>query len=532
MTPRLRPGAFAVGLCLLAGLASCQSVPVGTQEDRPALVVLLVVDQLAPGLLEQYEDLYAGGIRRLFDEGHAFPNTTHDHAITTTAPGHVTLSTGVYPSRHGVVGNEWSVRDGDGWRSVYALEDLDSPILGYPDLPGRGPRNILRPGLANWIAAADSAARVVSISAKDRAAIGMAATAPGQVYWLAQRGGEFVTSRHYMRELPAWVVDFNRTEMPGLYSDTLWVSGVPEGARYRTRADSSAYELAGEHTAFPHRPSDRVDPAEPGAINFWRWNYTPFPDHAVAAFAKRAIEELDLGGRGHTDFLGLSFSSTDLVGHYYGPGSREQLDNLLRLDRELGDFFSFLDEQIGRSRWVLALSADHGVLEIPEELAQMGVPARRLTRTDRGDLIAALQGAASLRPGDEEAAKAAVLQFPWMTAAYTFDQIERGERPDSFAILYVNSHSDTRIVPIEARWGVYGREVPYTLFPGSPPATHGSPYYYDRHVPLYFLGGRVAPGTSDERASTVDVAPTLARLTGVSAPDDLDGEALESVLPE
>jgi len=523
----------ALGLCLVSALASCQSAQVGSPSpDRPALVVLLVVDQLAPGLLSQYEDLFTGGIRRLFDEGLEFPNATHDHAVTETAPGHTTLATGVYPSRSGIVGNQWSVRDNGGWRNVYAVEDLDSPILGYPDLPGRGPENIDRPGLANWILAADRDARVVSVSAKDRSAIGMAATAPGQVYWLPDRVGRFVSSRHYMRELPAWVVDFNDNEIPELYSDTLWTNQTPRDEWFRTRGDSSAYELAGEHTAFPHRPSDRVDPTDPSAVNLWRWTYTPFSDHAVGAFARRAVEELDLGGRGHTDFLGVSFSSTDLVGHYYGPGSREQLDNLLRLDRELDLFFTFLDDRIGRGRWVLAMSADHGVLEIPEELAQMGVPARRLTRDDRGDFIAALQGAASLQPGDEEATKAAALRFPWVVAAYTFDAVERGEAADTFEILYRNSHSETRIVPIEGRWGVYAREAPYTLFPGSPPATHGSPYYYDRHVPLYFLGGRIRPGTSNERAATVDVAPTLARLAGIRVPDDLDGHALEAVLPQ
>lgn len=503
----------------------------GSPSERPALVVLLVVDQLAPGLLEQYQDLFTGGIRRLFDEGHGFPNATHDHAVTETAPGHTTLATGVYPSRSGIVGNQWTVLDGGQWRSVYAVEDLDSRILGYPDLPGRGPKNIGRPGLANWVLAADRDARVVTISAKDRSAIGMAATAPGQVYWIPERVGAFVTSSHYMRELPAWVVAFNRDDMPSFYGDTLWVSQVPEAARYRTRADSSANELAGENTWFPHRPSDRVDPTDPGEVNRWRWTYTPFSDRAVGAFARRAIEELDLGQRGHTDYLGVSFSSTDLVGHYYGPGSREQLDNLLRLDRELDAFFTFLDARIGRGRWVMAMSADHGVLEIPEELAEMGVPARRLTREDRRDFVAALQAAATLTPGDEEAEKAAALRFPWVVAAYTFDAVERGEAADTFEVLYRNSHSETRIGPIEARWGVYAREAPYTLFPGSPPATHGSPYYYDRHVPLYFLGGGVAPGTSDERAATVDVAPTLARLAGIRAPDDLDGHPLGPVLP-
>jgi len=517
-------------LVVLPLLVSCGSAPAGSAEDEPALVVLLVVDQLASDLLERYDDLYTGGLRRLLDDGRSFENATHDHANTFTAPGHVTLSTGVHPTRHGIVGNDWYDLENGEWRAVYSLEDLDSPIVGFPDLPGRGPANIERTGLADWVLAADPEARVVSISGKDRAAIGMAAQAPGEVYWLERYGGLFVTSEHYRDELPRWVADFNARDLPALYSDTLWESIVPASARSRSRPDSSRFEFDREHTAFPHRPSDRVDPADPRAVNEWRWRDTPFLDRVVFAFAARALSELELGRRGHVDFLGLSLSSVDLIGHYFGPGSREQLDNLLHLDRELGRFFTLLDDEIGRGRWVLAMSADHGVLDIPEELAARGVDAERLTNRHRNDFRAAIEGARFSTGDAPGAVKDALLGMPFVTAVYTFDEIEGGQPADSFAVLYANSHSRSRIVAFESRFGAYALIKENALPWGSAPATHGSPYYYDRHVPLIFLGGGIRAGTSTERAATVDAAPTLARLAGVPAPSDLDGRVLAPVL--
>lgn len=521
-----RPRHIVALLAAVLVAASCRSAPTDEGEP-PTLVVLMVVDQLSPTLLERYDDLFTGGFRRLLDDGRVFENATHDHANTYTAPGHVTLSTGVYPARHGVVGNNWSeLRDGE-WDSVYAVSEPDSPILGYPDLPGRGPENIERAGLPDWVLANDPEARAVSVSAKDRAAIGLMATAPGDVYWIERYGGTVVTSAHYDDSLPEWVADFNADELPALYSDTLWVSTVPEAAKSRSLPDTSRYELDREHTAFPHRPSDRGDPTNPRDVNNWRWTYTPFTDRAVAAFAKRAVEQLELGQRGHVDYLGVSFSAVDLVGHYYGPLSREQLDNLLRLDRELDSFLDFLDDDVGAGNWVLAFSADHGVLQdIPEQMVDDGVDAGRLGRGDRGEVLAALR-----ESGTPQQAKAALQELPFAAAVYTFDEIESATPVDSFAVLYRNSHSTTRIVHMESRSGVYLRLLPNRLDIGSPQASHGSPYYYDRHVPLVFLGDRIASGNSSERVATVDVAPTLARLAGVPAPNDLDGRVLDAALP-
>jgi len=525
-----RGGAASTFLLLVAAalLGGCRSAPQASTNDGPALVVMMVVDQLTPDLLDRYDALFTGGLRRLTDGGYKFVNATHDHSGTETAPGHTTLSTGVYPTRHTIVGNQWNVRIGDAWRSEYCFEDLARPIVGYPDLPGRSPRNIARSGLPDWMVARDPDTRVVSISRKDRGAIGLAAQTVGDVYWLVERSDGFVTSDFYRSELPSWVRDFNATRMPALYSQTVWESTVPADARSLTRPDTSQYEQDRVHTAFPHLAGELVDMDDPGEVNSWRYTYTPFPDAAVLALAAEAVRTLSLGGRDSPDYLGVSLSQTDLVGHYYGPGSREQLDNLLRLDAELGRFLTYLDEAVGAGRWVLAVSADHGVLEIPEELVAAGGDAARLTREDRAELLEAIAGAGGNAPGfgAQDATSAAVVRLPFIEATYTFDAIESGQRADSFAVLYANSHSRTRIVDLENRAGIYARYRPQRLLWGAAPATHGSPYYYDRHVPLIFLGGGIPAGTSTERVATVDVAPTMARLAGIPAPGDLDGRDL------
>ncbi len=517
---------------LLLGMASaCQ--PTSEDADPPTLAILMAVDQLRADLLKNYDPLFEGGFRRLLDEGYRFENATHDHAVTTTAPGHTTLATGVHPTRHGVVGNSWFELEEGRWRNVYSLQDLDTEILGYPELPGRAPTNIYRAGLPDWIVANDPASRVVSISRKDRAAIGLAAKAAGDVYWLADEGGEFVTSDYYRAEYPAWITEFNATTMPLVYSDSVWESIIPTTALSLTRPDRSRFELDGEHTVFPHRASETVDASDPRALNHWRYEFTPFPDRAVFALATEAIRELQLGQRGSVDYLGISLSQTDLIGHNFGPRSREQLDNLLRLDVELGRFLSFLDEAVGPGRWVLGLSADHGVLDIPEHLAEQGVDASRLTRSDRRQLSRSIQDVLDNVDDEDEPAEAvreAVLSLPFVAAAYTFDDVEQGQAIDSFQVLYGRSHSRTRIVGLAARSGVYARFGPNVLESSFLRTSHGSPYYYDRHVPMIFLGGTISAGVSSDRVATVDMAPTLAWLTDTPAPDDLDGTILERSL--
>jgi hypothetical protein len=286
--------------------------------------------------------------------------------------------------RHGVVANEWAEKTPAGWVDVSNVGDSTEKIVGYPSLPGVSPRRLMRDGLADWIVAADSRSQVASVSAKDRGAILPAAHARGQVYWFEPRAGRFVTSTYYRDRYPSWADDFTTRALPRYTRDSVWASLIPAAAIARTSRDTAAWEGDGVHTFFPHRFATEGRPGQ-----FWQWfAATPMLDAATLDYARTMVTSLGLGKDDAPDFLNVSLSQTDRVGHAFGPMSREQLDNLLRLDRELGAFFEFLDRTVGANQWTVALSADHGSLLAPETLPQRGEsPAgRRGTAEEKAQL--------------------------------------------------------------------------------------------------------------------------------------------------
>lgn len=499
--------------------------------QRPALMVMIVVDQFREPYLERYGDLFTGGLRRLLDQGRFYTRATHDHALTETAVGHATLSTGVYPMRHGIVANEWAERTPAGWVGVSNVGDSTVQIVGYPPLEGVSPRHLMRPGVADWIAAADRRSQVASVSGKDRGAILPAAHVRGQVYWFDPRVGRFVTSTYYRDRYPTWADDFTRRVLPTYARDSVWVSRTPASALSRSAGDTAAYEGDGVHTAFPHR---YVDEGRPG--RFWDWfATTPMLDDATLDYAKTLVTSLHLGRDEAPDFLNVSLSQTDRVGHAYGPLSREQLDNLLRLDRALGEFFTFLDRTVGAGRWAVGLSADHGALLAPETLPQPeeSPAGRRATREERASLTAVRRDAeAQLAAGDTSVATrtaAALQRLPFVAAAYTHAQLLSGTPADSFAVLERRSLYPGRA---GGEFSPFGVEVRYVegWLSRSTGTTHGTPYWYDRHVPIIFMGPGIIAGRDTSRAATVDFAPTIASLLGIRAPTDLDGQPLAGVV--
>lgn len=509
--------------------ASCT----GDFRGQPGLVVYVVVDQLRGDLLERYDTLFTGGFRRLHDDGFRFLSATHDHAKTATGPGHATLSTGLFPARSGIVGNDWLERTPDGWRSVYSVEDTLTHILGLPALDGRSPANLLRGGLADWIAEADSGAIVVSASRKDRAAITMAGKTRGHTYWIAENEAHWVTSSFYRTSYPDWVDRINLIQMPVIFGDSIWEQTVPVPVRKASRADSSAYEGDGVHTFFPHKFVNEVqDTAQRGALNRWGYGLTA-PDVALGDFAKEAVRALGMGRDETVDFLALSFSQTDAIGHDYGPFGREQLQNLLQLDQTLGDLMAFLDEELGEGQWLMALSGDHGVLTIPEHREDVGEPAgTRATREDLTRLWNTFRDYQATDGDPQELADSivsALENLPFVADAMTVLELTTPPPVDSFAVLMRNSYHPDRWI---GEYGSQGTGVVFRFVEGyyddpAPRGTgHGTSYFYDRHVPLVFFGAGVTPGESADPARTVDVAPTLAQLAGIATPDDLDGQPL------
>ena len=213
-----------LGVVLVSG-PGCSRV-----QEGPSLVVMIAVDQLRGDLLGEFDEAFSGGFRRLIDNGYQYRNASHPFAVTQTAAGHASISTGALPSRSGMVANSWSQQTGENWRGTYSVADEESPILGYEDtdgISGRSPKNLLRSGLADWVREADENAVTVSLSAKDRAAITLAGKTNSHVYWLLKEEARFVTSHHYAQAYPSWVESFNEKVMPALVADSVWDTEVP-----------------------------------------------------------------------------------------------------------------------------------------------------------------------------------------------------------------------------------------------------------------------------------------------------------------
>lgn len=538
-TPRFTPrrlllSALALLSAAAVGFGACATE--AEPEGPPSIVVLVTIDQLRGDLIERYEPVFTGGFRRLLDEGMVFTQASHNHSATSTAIGHTTLATGRYPVNHGITGNSWGERvEGDSIVSVYAVNDASSPILDYPTSPGRSPANIWTDALADWLLSQSPESRTLAVSTKDRAAITTAGQSPEHnVYWWMPSDGRYVTSSYYESEYPDWVLRFNRERIPELIADSVWEHPVAESQRSLARADSAPYEADGTNTTFTHFRSDELLTDALSAQNNW-WRSTPFADRATLAFVQEAMTQLDLGTRGVTDYLSVAFSATDYVGHKYGPLSQEQLANLHALDRTLAELFETLDAQVGAGNWVLALSADHGVLTVPEYLAEIGEVGARAGRYEQMmlDSVVTATAAAAFEAGADslEARRAiaeAVEALPFVSDVMVpEDELLGGEPADSFVELFARSYVPGRLQGIE-EWDLPMRAAPGTLFSTFPAGTsHGSPYWYDRWVPIVFMGRGIDPGTSDESVYTVDVAPTLAALAGIRAPADLDGRSID-----
>ena len=519
---------FTVFLLAMGPPASPPEAPL-RQEAPPRLVILLVVDQLSADLFDFYQDLFTGGFRRLLDGGRVYPNATYDYAITETSPGHATMVTGVYPARHGVVANAWWEKSEDlEWKQVVNVIDPEMPLIELPRYAGASPRVLLRPGLADWMNDDDDDTRMVSIAGKERAAVLMASLHRGQVYWFDAVLGRFVTSVYYRDKYPRWVRRFNEGMAPDFQSDSTWWSEIPERALGRSRPDTSVYEADGTNTAFPHlfREGPVLDP--PRSFHEWLAT-TPAVDALVLEMARAAIEAEDLGDDDTPDLLAISLSQTDKIGHAFGPYSREQLDNLLRLDRELGEFFDYLDAEIGEDVYVVAFTADHGVLGMPEFIGDGDQPGVRLTRDALGELQATFNRVVREYAGKganavPNALAEAMPEFPWVARAWTHEDLFSGELTDSMSVFARRSLYPDRPSGMLSRFGVEILVEPNHLRWDVPRgSTHGTPYLYDRRVPFILMGPGIEAGVDTRRVSPMDVAPTLASFAQVAYPDDLDG---------
>jgi predicted AlkP superfamily pyrophosphatase or phosphodiesterase len=515
----MRPAFF-----LIAGVAvvGCGARSAPHPAGAPTLVVLVTVDQLRSDYLARFQPQFTGGLGRLLRDGAWFPNAFHDHAITSTAPGHASAWSGRYPRRTGIVSNDRGVPD----PTARLLES---------EGPGASPFRFRGEMFFDWVEAQGRGARALSVSRKDRGAILSIGRARESVYWFAPEG-RFTTSTYYVDTLPAWVRAFNARRLPERMAGRVWDLVLPDSAY--PEPDSVPFESGGHDFLFPHvMAADSVRAAR--TLLDWPWM-----DGLTLEFALAGVEALGLGRGPGTDVLAVSLSATDAVGHRFGPDSREIHDQVLRIDGLLGAFLDSLARLRDPSRIVVALTSDHGVAPFPElhaartdasaghvSLRPQLVAVRRVL-ADHGIPAGAFRLESAQLWVDREAIAAGGIPLDSLVAAFA-EQVraERGvARVDLVRSL---ATADTVRDVIARRWvHALSPDVPIELVITLEPhwvwglewdAQHGTPWDYDAHVPMVFYGTPFHAGRFDDTVSAVDLAPTLAAALGIPIRGDVDG---------
>jgi len=545
------------GPVLLGGFArgiAAQAAP--TPKGGPRLLVALLFDQYRDDLLDRFRPAFGpDGFVRLEREGARFSDCTIPYAATVTGPGHATWLSGAPPSVHGIVGNGWY--DAVERREVGCADDrLTSAVSmhGGEKDESSSPRWMRAQTVADVLRLTTrGTGRVVAMSDKARGAVLPAGRKPNGAYWVDDRNGLMETSRYYMDELPAWAVAADSARALAIER--------ARGSAWTPRATLPAGALAGvlvvdPDDTFPHPFAAPGEKVTGRAVDF---AHHPLSMTSMFEFAKAAVEGEGLGADDAPDLLVISISVTDRVGHAFGPESSEALDLASRADSALGAFLTYLDKRVGKGRYTVTLTADHGVG--PTESAERSFAAAPFdsvggvredslgTWVDRvlGAPVKGVTGCAlSIATGaiTFDAAKLAKLGLdrrqaarivadsayanPWLAAGYTSDELrEGGSDADPIRARLARGYfpgrcGDVTIVPrVDVIYGASSRRGV---------ASHGSPYRYDRHVPFLMSGFGVRPGTYAEPISTLDIAPTVSAVLGIEAPAQSEGRVLDEAL--
>jgi predicted AlkP superfamily pyrophosphatase or phosphodiesterase len=548
-------------IAVLAVLALASLVPAAS--TAPRLVLQITVDQLRGDLPGRYADrLTEGGFRYLMEKGTWYIDAHYRHANTETAVGHATLATGADPSRHGIIANDWI--DQESGAFVYNTEDDRHHIIGREPKAHEGvsPRNLAASTFGDELVVYNGGrSRVFSVSVKDRGAI-LPGGHAGKAFWFSKSSGEFVTSTYYYDSYPQWVTQWNAAKPADAFKGKSWELLNDRATYVHGRMDDRPYEA-------DLKPLGRIFPHPLGGDTKYFYlllTLTPIGDMLTLDFAKALVENEKLGqnDKGAPDYLQISFSSTDYIGHLFGPSSLETEDNILRLDRTLSDLFRFIDEKIGLDQTLIVLSADHGAPEAPEYMASLGLSTGRFAfdwfksegpltealqkKYGRADFIAghshpylylnldAIASAGQNIADVERFVADELMKIPGIAYAQTRGDLLAGritESPIQNQIrrsFHPTRSGNIHLVP-EQYWFLHSTEEAEKMGIGSIAAIHGSPWAYDTYVPIFFAGRGVPAQIIGRRVAPTDIAPTLAAYLGVKPPSGSVGSVLTEVLP-
>lgn len=513
---------------------------------KPKLVVGLVIDQMRWDYLIRFKKNFtAGGFNRLMREGYSFDNVTIPYTPTYTAPGHSCIYTGSIPAIHGVVGNNWYDRNLR--RHVNCTDD--STVMGVGSMGAAGkmsPTKLLASTIGDELRLSnDFRSRVFSVGLKDRGAIFPAGHSANAAFWFDNETGEWISSTHYMKSLPQYVNEFNALRRPDDYLKQPWIPLLAANSYTQSDTSRNVYESPIPGLPSTHFPHD-LSGITTGKYESFR--HTPAAVSYSFDFAKQVLVNEKLGKGAVTDLFALSISSTDLVGHQFGPRSMEIEDCYVRLDRDLADFLGFLDGKVGKGNYLFFLSSDHAVADIPAYLQQHNIPAGTFNSTAlRNALNKELQARFGITDGvksiinfqvyldpaldsnsNNEAIVASVItaleKQPYINSAVATKAIGTATIPQMIRERMINGYHPKR-----------SGQVQFILDPqvypqGKTGSTHGSWNPHDSHIPLIFFGCGITKGHTNREVYMTDIAPTLAAILQIQMPNGSIGKPLPEVI--
>ncbi|WP_145860447.1 alkaline phosphatase PafA [Pedobacter suwonensis] len=511
---------------------------------RPKLVVGLVVDQMRWDYLYRYYNRYTnGGFKRLINEGFSVENTFIPYTPTYTACGHTCIYTGSVPAVHGIIGNDWY--DPETRKSVYCTEDSSVSTVGStPSSEGNmSPKNMLTTTITDELRLATNfKGKVIGISLKDRGSILPAGHAANAAYWYQGSTGNWITSTYYMKEVPGWIADYNKLKLANKFYAKNWETLYPINTYVNSTKDENAYE--GKSSTFPHQLTQNIDK------NFDAIRSTPYGNTITLDLAKLAILSEDLGQDNITDFLAVSCSSTDYIGHAYGPNSIEAEDTYLRLDKDFEEFFNYLDKKVGKGNYTVFLTADHGAAHVPGFMQENKLPAGVVSDREIASKLNAylndkfkldnvvLKSMNNQIIFDHDKTDKADISFDVIKSA----SVEFLKRQDGFQnAVDIAKVSQATLQEIQKKMITNGYnarrsgDIYYVLQPnwfngGSTGTTHGNWNPYDSHIPLVFMGWGIKPGATNTTHYMTDIAPTLAALLHIQTPNGTVGEPITEII--
>jgi len=539
---------------------------VSVADEKPSrdikFVLQITVDGLRADLLDRYANSFGEhGFRYLMQAGTVYTNAQYQHANTETIVGHTTLATGTIPAQHGLIGNVWFDREAS--ELAYNIEDADSPILPTREqsssgeqvdpaqklarTKGRSPRVLLVPTFSDGLAAYYAGrSKVFAVSGKDRSAVAMSGKT-GKAFWYSTDNGDFVTSKYYYEDYPAWVSSWNGQRKAEKYAGSEWMLLSDKSSYLLAEQDDRPYEadLKGYGRTFPHRFGEAGS-----KLLFTQLAVSPVGDELLLDFSKALVSNEQLGQDAIPDYLSISFSAVDAVNHFFGPSSLENEVVIRRLDGTLADLFKFIDETVGLEHSLIILSADHGMADMPEYMTELGYAAGRLVPEE----IVASANQAGQKLGIDE-----IVRFFYRPYIYLNDEKIAAAKLDPMKVERaiadaltdfdgINLAVSTKSLVVEnsnplieqvrnnqhlTRSGdIYIIQEPYWfLFDEGPIASmHGSPWRYDTHVPIMFAGQGIDAQKISRLVHPVDVAPTIAAFLGMTAPAAAAGSPLVEVL--